>query len=182
MKAVAAHSIAILGLTTGLFSCDLVARPASQPETVMTSGMVITARTPEGEIAIRAGEGFERSYTWEGATRSLRMWPRRKRWYGSLGLYYPGPGEHWKMHDGITRAVVEEGQQHFGSLAEALSWLRSRNRDWMHYVYRDDGLVVGWKRVPSRRQLSVEVWQILIQGTKPSKLDGSDNDRIRVSV
>jgi hypothetical protein len=86
------------------------------------------------------------------------------------------------MHDGITRAVVEEGRQHFRSVEEALSWLRSRNRNWMDYIYRDDGLVVGWKRVPSRRQLNVEVWQVLIQGSKPSKLDGSANDRIRISA
>jgi hypothetical protein len=175
------HAVKIGCLLITLSSCNPVKPAVGRSEVVMTRGMVISARTPEGEISIRAGEGFERSYTWAGATRSLEMWPRRKRWYGSLGLYYPGPGQHWKMHDGITRAVVEEGQQHFSSVEEALSWLRSRNRGWLDYVYRDDGLVVGWKRVPSRRQLNVEVWQILIQGSKPAKLDGSDNDRIRVS-
>jgi hypothetical protein len=175
-----ARSIAI-ALTIAVSSCDVAAPQAGQAETVMTSGMLITARTPEGEIAIHAGEGFVRSYNWGGATRSLKMWPRRKRWYGSLGLYYPGPGDHWKVHDGITRAVVEEGQQHFASLEEASSWLRSRNRGWMAYTYRDDGLVVGWKRVPSRRQLNVEVWQILIQGSRPTRLDGSENGKITVS-
>ena len=65
-------------------------------EIVMTPGMQITAHTEKGEITIRAGDGFERFYTWDGATRSVKLWPRKTRWYGSLGIYYPGPGQHWK--------------------------------------------------------------------------------------
>jgi hypothetical protein len=151
------HAVEIGCLLITLSSRNPVNPAAGRSEVVMTSGIVINARTPEGKISICADEEFERSYTWAGATRSLEMWPRRKRRYGSFGLYYPGPGRHWKMHDGITRAVVEEGQQHCSSVEEALSWLQSRNRNWTNYVHRDDGLVVGWKRVPSRRQLNVEV-------------------------
>jgi len=156
--------------------CDDEVPPEN--EIVMTSGMKITATTPEGTITITAGEGLKRSYTWEGATRSVCMDPRYERWFGSFGLYYPGPGDHWEEHNGITRAVTEEGQQHFDSTEAALEWIESRT--WVEDVYRDDGLVVGWNKTLPRRQLNVDVWQIYINGEKPSKLGGSQNDAIVV--
>jgi hypothetical protein len=148
-------------------------------ETVMSPGMRIQATTPIGAIVITAVDERARSYTWEGATRSVEMLPRGERWYGSLGLYFPGPGEHWKEHKGISRGVTEEGQQHFKSAEEALKWIRSRT--WIPYVYRDDGLVVGWNKTLARRQLDVEVWQILVSGKKPTRLPGSQNDKIVVT-
>lgn len=148
-------------------------------EIVMTPGMKITAITQVGRITITAIDNLTRSYTWEGATRSVEMYPRGERWYGSLGLYYPGPGDHWKPHNGISRAVVEEGQQHFKSIQEALKWIKERA--WMPFVYRDDGLMVGWSKTLPRRQLNVEVWQILINGKKPQHLPGSRNQAITVS-
>jgi len=145
----------------------------------MTPGMRITATTPAGTIAITALDELTRAYTWEGATRTLQMWPREERWYGSLGLYYPGPGNHWQEHNGITRAVVEEGQQHFKTGAEALDFLRHRN--YMPWVYTHDGLAVGWMKVLPRAQLSVEVWQLLVNGKKPAHLAGSQDDKIVIS-
>jgi hypothetical protein len=107
------------------------------------------------------------------------MWPRAERWYGSLGLYYPGPGDHWKEHNGITRGVVEEGQQHFKTVEESLKWVRSRT--WQPYVYRDDGLMIGWSKTLPRRQLNVEVWQLYVDGKKPQRLPGSNNKKIIVT-
>src|SRR5262249_41938650 len=95
-------------------------------ETVMSPEMRIQATTPVGEIVVTAVDELRRAYTWEGATRSVAMSPRAERWYGSLGLYNPGAGEHWKEHKGITRGVTEEGQQHFKSAEEALKWIQSR--------------------------------------------------------
>ncbi len=158
---------------------SLESPPLEKIELVMSVGMRITAVTPSGRIAITALDRLTRSYTWAGATRTVEMGPRSERWYGSLGAYYPGPGDHWDEHNGITRGVVEEGQQHFKSSAEALKWIRSRT--WMPYVYRDNGLVVGWDKTLPRRQLNVEVWQILIGGKKPRKLPGSQNDKITVT-
>jgi hypothetical protein len=131
-------------------------------EVAMTNGTRITAHTPSGTIAITAGPGRKRSYTWEGATRSVVMDARSERWYGSLGLYYPGPGDHWKPHRGITRGVVEEGQQHFKTIAEAMRWIREHR--YLPLVYRNDGLAVGWSKTPERQQLNVEVWQIYVGG------------------
>lgn len=192
-------TVAVALLVSCCLAAGCVERPTPQPEAdpepesveevsdgpipaaneiVMSPGMRITATTPEGTISITAGKGLKRSYTWEGATRSVEMVPRRERWYGSLGLYYPGPGFHWKEHNGIARAVTEEGQQHFKSSQEALDWIRQR--DWMKYAYRNDGLVVGWLKVPARKQLDVEVWQIYIEGRKPVGLAGNADGSIVV--
>jgi hypothetical protein len=80
--------------------------------------------------------------------------------------------------EGVARAVVEEGQQHFTTVDEAVAWLNKKS-EWMRYVYRNDGLAVGWRTViPYRKQLNVDVWQILIGGQKPTGLPGADDSAI----
>lgn len=145
-------------------------------EIAMPDGMILEATTSVGKMRIEAGPQSKRSYTWEGATRSVIMGARRERWYGSKGLGYPGPGNHWVEHNGIARGVLEEGQQHFKSVKEAMDWLGKRK--YMPFVYNNKGLVVGWNKVLERQQLGVEVWQIMINGKKPTALPGSTDDKI----
>ncbi len=113
-----------------------------------------------------------RSYTWEGETRSLIMFPRKARWYGSMGVYDAAVGDIWQEHNGIRRGVVDEGQQHFDNEESALEWLKHR----YECVYRDDGLVVCYSKTLGRRQLNVDVWQIYLGGTVPSKYQESVYD------
>lgn len=138
-------------------------------EIVMSDGMKIVATTDIGTIEVTATKGLERAYIWEGETRSVIMWPRKKRWFGSMGIYYPGPGNHWKEHNGISRGVLEEGHRHFDNVENALKWLKM----WSECHYRDDGLVVCYAKRPDRKQLNVEVWQIYLGGTVPSKFQES---------
>jgi len=114
-------------------------------EIVMTKGMKITATTKTGTITISDAGGLRRCYTWEGATRCVVMNPREERWYGSLGIYYPGPGEHWEEHHGITRGVLEEGQRHFKTQGEAMKWIKGMT--YTSCVYSDSGLVVCYSVV-----------------------------------
>ncbi|HEY2412783.1 MAG TPA: hypothetical protein VGI40_11100 [Pirellulaceae bacterium] len=151
----------------------------AQNEVAMSPGMKITATTPKGTIVITAGNGLKRSYTWEGATRFVEMTPRRERWYGSLGLYFPGPGNHWAKHNGITRGVVEEGQMLFKTNDEAVKWITNQ---YMPFVYRSDGLAVGWDTNLERQQLSVDVWQLIVDGKKPTALPGGQDDKIVVEL
>jgi hypothetical protein len=146
----------------------------------MQSGMAITADTKTGVIVISAGHGLDRTYTWEGGSRAATLWPRPARWNGSLGAYYPGPGEHWREHNGITRGVLQEGQQHFQSEQQATDWLRKQS-GYYPTIYRDDGLVVSFGKTLARRQINVEVWQIFIRGAKPQTLAGSDHSKIKIS-
>lgn len=149
-----------------------------QNEIVMPPESTITYTASFGFFSIRSGKGLKRFYTWDEITRSAVLSPRKKRWYGSLGLYYPGPGNHWiPAHKGISRGVLSEGQQHFHSYNEAIDWLSRRP----HTTYRNDGLVVSVIKILDRRQLAVEVWQIYIDGKKPTKLPGSENSKIITS-
>lgn len=147
-------------------------------EIAMPDGMILEADTPVGNMKIEAGPDLKRSYTWEGATRSVIMYPRGERWYGSKGLYYPGPGNHWEEHNGIQRGVLQEGQQNFKSVEEAMGWLKERT--FMKYVYTKTGLVIGWSKTLERQQLNVEVWQITINGKPPASLPGADDSKIKI--
>jgi hypothetical protein len=147
-------------------------------ELVMPPGTRIRVGSADEAIEITADRGFGRTYTWKGASRSVRMMPRMERWLGSLGLYFPGPGNHWEEHDGISRGVLEEGQRHFATTEKALAWIKQPRR-WQRIAYRNDGLAVTWGRDPMT--LYVEVWQIVIDGKRPTELPGSDDAAIVVA-
>lgn len=149
-------------------------------EVAMSPGMRITATTPVGTIAITAIDELTRSYTWDGATRAVEMSPRPARFFGSLGLFHYAEGEHWRDHHGIARCHTDEGQQDFGTVEEVMKW--SKERDWLTFVYRDDGLMVGWNKFLGGKTLHVEVWQIFIAGKKPKRLPGSQDDKIVVET
>jgi hypothetical protein len=168
----------ILCLASVLGSWVVCADGAGRLELVMQKGDRILATTEAGRIEVTAGDGLHRSYRWEGAERSVELWPRVKRWYGSMGAYYPGPGEHWEEHHGITRGVLQEGQQHFDDLGAAKDWLVQQGK-WYPTVFTDSGLVVSFSKVMGRRQIRVEVWQITINGKFPEKLQGADNSRVQ---
>ncbi|MDD2734564.1 MAG: hypothetical protein PHF56_11535 [Desulfuromonadaceae bacterium] len=148
-------------------------------EIVMPPKSMIEATTPTGKITIKSGKGLKRYYTWDGVTRSVVMWPRTERWFGSLGAYYPGPGFHWIGHNGIKRGVVGEGQQHFDTIDEAQAWLHSNSHS--DCAYRDDGLAVCFSKNLDRHQLNVHVWQIYIEGKTPSTFQERGGDRIWVN-
>jgi len=151
------------------------------PEIVMDEGMAITAKTERGDITVRAGAKYERFYTWDGATRSAKLTPRQYRWYGHFGLYYPGSGGNWKSNHGITRGVLEEGILWFKTVEDALPWIQRRRANGAGCVYTDSGLLVTFLRVPPRKQINVEVWQIMIDGRKPTFLPKSRNDLVSVT-
>jgi len=170
-------------------------------EVVIEPETKIVATNSVGTIQITAVTPLERTYTWEGDSRSVKMIRRSYRWYGSCGLYFPGDGYHWKEHHGIRRAVLNEGQQHFDTADEATAWLKKQTienamvwrndgdetTEWLKgrtnenaMVYRNDGLVVTFKKRLGRQELDVDVWQIYIANKKPSKLPGSDDSKIVV--
>ncbi|HEY1121062.1 MAG TPA: hypothetical protein VGE67_05660 [Haloferula sp.] len=146
-------------------------------ELVMAEGNRIEATSSAGTVEILAGKGLKRTYTWEGESRSATVWPREERWHGSLGAYFPGPGGHWKEHRGVTRGVLEEGQQHFRNESEALSWLRKQS-SYYATVYSKQGLVVSFDKVPDRRQINVELWQVFIGGKVPEDLPGDSDGKL----
>ena len=172
-----------LALLPGALADDNKPRTGRLPatcEVVMSPGMKITATTSVGTIAVTAVDELTRSYTWDGATRAVEMQPQKSRFFGSLGLFFDGVTVHWREHHGIARCSTEEGQQHFKTVEEVMKWIKDPER--MSPVYRDDGLMVGWFKDLPRKMLDVHVWQILINGKKPTRLPGSQNDKIVVET
>lgn len=157
-------------VSLGLISCSERRTKELTNETVMNTGTIIKAQNSEGLITIEARQGLQRLYRWDNTSVNIKMIPRDRRWDGSLGIYNSGDGN--KIH-----TVVEEGQQHFYSEQEAMEWLSWQNHR-MHYVYSEDGLVVGWYK--TKNSLSVQVWQFYILGNKPNKLPGARNDLVKI--
>jgi len=48
------------------------------------------------------------------------------------------------------------------------------------YLYRNDGLVIGWNIVKERSAIHVELWQVMIDGKKPIAINGARDDLIDV--
>ena len=149
-------------------------------EVVLSPGMKITATTSVGTIAVTAADELTRSYTWDGATRSVEMEPQKSRTFGSLGLFFDGAVVHWREHHGIARCSTQEGQQDFKTVEEVMRWIKEPDR--LYPVYRNDGLMVGWYKDLPRKMLCVHVWQILVNGKKPTRLPGSQDDKIVVET
>jgi ankyrin repeat protein len=172
-----------LALLPGALADDAKPRTGRLPatcEVVMSPGMKITATTSVGTIAVTAADELTRAYTWDGGTRAVEMQPQKSRYFGSLGLFFTGADVHWREHHGIARCSTEEGHQDFKTVEEVMKWIKEPER--MSPVYRDDGLMVGWYKDLPRKMLRVHVWQILINGKKPTRLPGSQNDKIVVET
>jgi ankyrin repeat protein len=61
-----------------------------------------------------------------------------------------------------------------------MAWIKEPER--ASFVYRSDGLMVGWSKAAGPMPLTVEVWQVLIDGKKPTQLAGSQDDKIVVET
>jgi ankyrin repeat protein len=170
---------ALLALTLRSTEADTAATGRPRLETVLSEGMELTAKTPVGSITILAKRHLQRTFIWNHCERTVTLEPRQKRWLGSLGAYFPGGGTTWRLCDGIDRAIVDEGEQHFQTDREALSWIHEQTN--LAFVYTDDGLMLGWERDLSRKTLNVALWQILVAGAKPSRLAGSNNSSIAMA-
>lgn len=168
---------ALVGLACSPSSKVAVPVRGMGPESVMTRGMIIEASNRYGRIRIEAGRGTQRTFSWEGGREVVRLWERDSRWYGSRGLYHPGGGR--RVH-----LVVEEGQQLFCSENEANEWLLDR-KERMDWSCSPTGLVVGWYKTkqPDRDYWAVivAVWQVYVNGRKPSCLSACRSCSVRVT-
>lgn len=146
-------------------------------EPVMTPGMKISVSAPFGQISIIAGQGRKRTFCWDADCRSLEMIPRESRYGGSMGLYFPGEGHHWFPHKGISRCVADEGQLNFSSQDKAIAWL-SETPGFVPWIYRNDGLAVNVSK--NADTLGVSLFQVYVNGQKPSRLQGTQDNKISV--
>jgi hypothetical protein len=154
-------------------------------ESVMTKGMIICADFDE-KVCVMAENSLVRRIMWDGIERSVTLIPRKERWYGKLGLYFPGSGNHWEYHKGITRGIVQEAQLHFDNEKDLALFL-DKYADDKYDLYRDDGLMISWRKVVrpdmgSGGYIDLFILQLLVNGKKPERLNGSQNDKISVTL
>lgn len=140
-------------------------------ETVLRPGDRITVNHPHGTLTVKAGKGSSRSFSGEDWKADRVLIPRKGRWNGSAGLYDPGAST--TSHG---RFLVEEGKQFFSTESEALRFLMMGS-EVFRPVYTNQGLVIGYSdsKVPGGNVRSIRVWQIFIQGRKPTTLKGASD-------
>lgn len=147
-------------------------------EVVLSPGMAVTATNANGTITIEADGAASRIFSGTGWKKRSDLIARTTRWYGSLGLYDPASSSspHGRM-------LVDEGRLFFGSESEALRYLyvgSTHDRP----VFNNRGLVVGFhvESIPGGEPTrSVKLWQIYINGKRPTALKGADDSAIKVS-
>ncbi|WP_298927131.1 hypothetical protein [uncultured Ramlibacter sp.] len=158
------------------------------PELVLQEGVRLSATTPSGTVSVTAGQGYARTYEWNGCSLAASMMARSQRWYGAMGLYDPaGAGPLGLLLgrvfgcNGISRTVVEEAQVHFATQSAAERWIAHRTRLPFETVWSNDGLLLAWGVSPGRQQLNVDLWQICIAGLRPAQLRGARDDMVQVT-
>ena len=172
-------SLSLLFILSCSSTTAVLEPPKIIKEAVMTEGMSIIVQTQYGEFIIKAGKGAERSYTWEGKTLNTVLVPREKRWHGTLGLL--DDNKLSPPHKDVIHMVIEECQIHYASFANATKGLskHSKFEPNIENIYRDDGLFVRFiKRemeIEGKYFVDISVFQILINGEKPSQLPESQN-------
>lgn len=187
-------TVAILYLMIFLMGCSSKNELLPYTEAVLKPGMTLTATNPNGTVTIKAEEGTTRIFSGENWEMKRNLIPRRERWYGSLGLYDPA-----SSRSPYGRLLVDEGRLHFSSVSEALRYLYP---DGHHFkpVYTNNGLVFGYhvstlsEATESTRRAIVEIygpetaptrsiqlWQIYINGKRPTSMPGANDSAITIS-
>jgi hypothetical protein len=130
-------------------------------EIVLSVGMSILVKADWATIEISAVNKNKRKYTWDGDSVIVKLIPRKERWYGSLGLYHP---QVRPPHKGVVHMIVEEGQQHFQTVDDAVQWIATFGEK---SIYSDDGLLISADLTgenTNQKFVSIQVWQIYIGG------------------
>jgi hypothetical protein len=144
----------------------------------MQPGMIIEAENKNGKFSIEWLGPLEREYGWNGEKATRTLIPRKERFTGRLGAYDPAPASFITVLF-RTRIVADDSILNFATMKEieAKLYEGSAVSDW---VYTDDGLVLGFSESPDRHQVSIDVYQFLLNGKKPNGIEGSRTELIKV--
>jgi len=157
-------------------------------ENVLTDGMKITAHTPIETLTIEGTKGTKRVFRGKGWSTVANLTPRPTRWYGSLGLY--DPADSYVQDE---RLLVNEGRQFFSNENEVLRYichfkkLADSAYDKAHngtVVYNNSGLIIVYRITSLKRGgfvRYIDIWQVYINGKKPTSLKGADDHTIEIS-
>lgn len=181
--------VIFLALSINLIGCMqsiLSETDDSAKEAVLNFGEKICATQNDETICIASLDNRTRIISWKGSDFSITMIPRKKRWHGKLGLISPNyPANIWKTKTNVIELSIQEAQINYPSSAKFLEGLNfPKIDDRYRVVYNDNGLLVMWYKseLPEHTYLDVSIFQVLINGEKPTRLDKSQNDHIAVTA
>lgn len=146
-------------------------------ELVMSRYKQIQATTEIGLIKLHAGSDLHRSCEWKSATRSATLEARKESSLDGPILYFFGFSEDGSQYNVTKRIEFWEGRKNFQTPDQAMRWIRQQS-ERIPSVYRNDGLLVSCDMNPEKNQLTVEVWQILINTITPASLPGGDDTKV----
>lgn len=155
-------------------------------EKVMSDGMKLCATDTNVHICVVADGDTKRIISLDGEEHSIDLIPRKKRWYGELGLTSPTyPDNIWKTRKGSIRVLMREAQIRYKNLEHTIDKLRFpfAKKDGWRIVYNDQGLLVMWHEsiFPVYNTIDISIYQILIDEKKPTYIPGSKNEQIVVT-
>lgn len=159
----------LLGLM-GLASCDQDTNLYPVRGAVLKPGETVEATNNNGKVRISYVTAEKRRYEWDGRSRVITMISREEPFDKKLGLYEPA--DSWGFEFWQERLVVQESVISFENLDQVYAFLR-QSKDYMKWVYTDDGLVIGFGRTPARKQINIDLWQLLVREQKPEGLVGA---------
>ncbi|RYD21468.1 MAG: hypothetical protein EOP88_11260 [Verrucomicrobiaceae bacterium] len=132
----------------------------------------LRVKLPHGELYVTASSDVLRGYQWDDVTRMAALASTTAAVPGDPDVYFQARTRD-SGQAGVTRlGEFREGIRRFGTVEEASRWLGQQSAE-IPTIYRNDGLVVSSSKSESPNLLTVEVWQILIGGEKPSSLPGA---------
>ncbi len=158
---------------------------ASIKTAVPQNSRIVCRTKNDNSLEILSGRGTLRDYVWNGASRSVQLNENVQMGF----LEYPlsqarnrFPGYDWKMHDGIARFRGRESCIEVKSIEEACDWIKNNTVSDMAQAISKDGLIVAWKQERLAGELLVHVYQIYINGKKPTSLQCIQTDRANVEI
>jgi len=165
-------------IASNLVACSdsVPTEPYPYTELAMEPGMIIEAKNKNGTVIIEYLSPLVRRYKWDKYDEKRTLIPRKERFLGRLGAYDPASTFFWERG---PRIVANDSQKHFQNMEEVKAQLHESS-DVMDWVYTNDGLVVGFEKTTSRKQVNIDVYQYYINGKKPTKLVGSRPENINI--
>ncbi len=158
----------------GTFSC---AKVEVVTGSVLAPGQRLEATNKFGNVSVSYVSPTRRKVELDGVIRLLDTIPREEKFEGKLGIYNPGAVKFFSFNE--TRIVFEESTINFDNYEQIRAFLK-QSRQVMDWVYTKDGLVMGFSRDSVRRQVNIDIWQILISGNKPVDIQGSRENSIHL--
>jgi hypothetical protein len=170
-----------VGTLIGILSiaaCNMANKEPPVRGEVLGPDQRVEAVNKNGKVTISYVTAATRKYEWDGKGKVVKMIPRDEPFQGKLGLYQPS--ESWGLNPFEVRIVAEEAVIDFKNEDEMYAFLRQSD-SYLDWVYTTDGLVVGFGKAPSRKQINIDLYQLLVRGKKPIGLKGARQNAIRLN-